>query len=70
MGCKIMARIVNVFVKPMITKAVTKDMDTFEAWCEAQWRGNGAAAPLVDLRLGRLPGLRFPIPNTGDEARR
>ena len=30
-----MARIANVFIKGMVTKAVTKDMDRLKAWCEA-----------------------------------
>ena len=30
-----MARVVNVFIKGMVTRAVTKDMDKLKAWCEA-----------------------------------
>jgi len=33
---KLLARIVNVMIKPMVTKAVTKDMDELKAWCENQ----------------------------------
>jgi len=33
---KLIARIVNVVIKGMVTKAVTKDMDELKAWCEAQ----------------------------------
>lgn len=33
---KFVARIVNIFIKGMVNKAVTKDMDRLKAWCEAQ----------------------------------
>ena len=33
---KFLARIVNIVIKPMVTKAVTKDMDGLKKWCEAQ----------------------------------
>ncbi len=33
---KFMARIMNIVIKGMVTKAVTKDMDNLKAWCEAQ----------------------------------
>ena len=33
---KFLARIMNVVIKPMVTKAVTKDMDGLKTWCEAQ----------------------------------
>ena len=56
--------------RTMVTLAVMENMDALEAWCAARERENGAAAPLVHLRLGRLPGLRFPIPHMSGEARR
>jgi hypothetical protein len=34
-----MARIVNVFIKGMVTRAVTTDMDKLKAWCEAHSSG-------------------------------
>ena len=33
---RFMAHIVNVFIKGMVTRAVTADMDKLKAWCEAQ----------------------------------
>ena len=33
---KLIARIVNIVIKGMVTKAVTKDMDGLKTWCEAQ----------------------------------
>ena len=32
---KFVARIMNIVIKGMVTKAVTKDMDNLKAWCEA-----------------------------------